>query len=287
MTVLTQKKVADVAANRIKAFYEKATDDYVFWSKNFNMHFGHWSKGTNPLDRENMLNEMNRLIIETSCKSKQAGNFVDMGCGVGATVNYANTHFPQHRFEGLTLSPYQVKLGKRHFGKNICLNEGDFSDTNLQTGSFDGAWFLESLCHAADKSKAIQEAARILKPGARLVIADGMLLKKAGQLRFPARQLNRWVADNWEVPEFARVKQVIQLLVSEGFKIENIEDHSFKIAPSVLHSPFLALKHMIINKFKNDAVDDCQTANLKASLAALFLGACRNAFRYYIITARR
>jgi hypothetical protein len=44
---------------------------------------------------------------------------------------------------------------------------------------------------------------------------------------------------------------------------------------------------MIINKFKNDAVDDCQTANLKASLAALFLGACRNAFRYYIITARR
>lgn len=287
MNVITQNKVTPIVANRIKTFYEKATDDYVFWSKNFNMHFGHWSKGQNPLDRESMLNEMNKLIIEKSCQGIRAGNFLDMGCGVGATVNFANSHFPQHRFQGLTLSPYQVALGKKHFGPDIRLDEGDFSNTDLQTASFDGAWFLESLCHAVDKSNAIQEAARILKPGGRLVISDGMLLKKINKLKFPAKQLNKCVADNWEVPEFVRVKNVIQLLMNEGFKIEKIEDHSWKIAPSVFHAPFLSLKHLILNKFKTKKVDDCQTANLKASLAALFLGACRNAFRYYIITARR
>jgi MPBQ/MSBQ methyltransferase len=285
----TTSKVIEISttSRRIKQFYERATDDYQHWSKGFNMHFGYWSKGTNPLDREKMLNAMNDLIIEKTGDGIRAGNFLDLGCGVGATVNYANSHFPQHKFQGVTLSPYQVQLGRTLFGENVQISEGDFSDTNLPGATFDGAWFLESLCHAADKNKTIQEAARLLKLGGRLVIADGMLMKQAEKLRFPAKQLNKSVSGNWEVPEFTPYKYLIKILLENGFEIEKIEDFSYKIAPSVFHAPFLSLKHLFINSLRKRHVDPCQTANLKASLAAIFLGACRHAFRYYIITARK
>lgn len=275
------------ASKRIKRFYEKATDDYLHWSKGFNMHFGYWTAGINPFDREKMLNAMNDTIIQKAGGGIRAGTFLDLGCGVGATVNYGTSHFPQHRFQGITLSPYQVKLGRTLFGGNVKISEGDFSATTLPSATFDGAWFLESLCHAVDKNKTIQEAARLLKSSGRLVIADGMLMKQAENLRFPAKQLNKSVSVNWEVPEFTRYKDLIRILLENGFEIEKIEDRSYNIAPSVIHAPFLSLKHLLINGLWKKNVDPCQTANLKASLAAIFLGACRQAFRYYIITARK
>jgi MPBQ/MSBQ methyltransferase len=112
-------------------------------------------------------------------------------------------------------------------------------------------------------------------------------MKQAEKLRFPAKQLNKSVSGNWEVPEFTPYKYLIKILLENGFEIEKIEDFSYKIAPSVFHAPFLSLKHLFINSLRKRHVDPCQTANLKASLAAIFLGACRHAFRYYIITARK
>ena len=55
--------------------------------------------------------------------------------------------------------------------------QGDYEDTILPAGSFDGAYALESTCHwhGADKSALLSEAHRLLRPGGRLVVADGFL----------------------------------------------------------------------------------------------------------------
>jgi len=53
--------------NRIKMvdFYNEATEDYQFWSNDYNMHFGYFILfKTNPFKRDTMLNQMNAQVIK-------------------------------------------------------------------------------------------------------------------------------------------------------------------------------------------------------------------------------
>jgi SAM-dependent methyltransferase len=48
----------------------------------------------------------------------------------------------------------------------------DALELPYEDATFDGAWFVESLIHMPDKERALAEVARVLKPGARLAVAD-------------------------------------------------------------------------------------------------------------------
>ena len=53
--------------NRIEMidFYNEASEDYEFWSNDFNMHFGYFIPfRTNVLKRDTMLNEMNNQVLK-------------------------------------------------------------------------------------------------------------------------------------------------------------------------------------------------------------------------------
>src|SRR5260370_187978 len=43
-------------------YYPEAGPDYASWSPNFNMHFGYWTWGVNPLNREAMLERANAEV---------------------------------------------------------------------------------------------------------------------------------------------------------------------------------------------------------------------------------
>ena len=42
----------------LEQYYREAGPDYAAWSREFNMHFGYYRAGANPLDREAMLQQM-------------------------------------------------------------------------------------------------------------------------------------------------------------------------------------------------------------------------------------
>jgi SAM-dependent methyltransferase len=58
--------------------------------------------------------------------------------------------------------------------------EADYTRTGLPAAQADGAWAVESACYAEGTAKAdfVREAARLLKPGARLAVVDGFLLRR-------------------------------------------------------------------------------------------------------------
>ena len=47
----------------LEAYYTEAGMDYRAWSRRFNMHFGYWRHGLNPLALEGMLSEMSRQVF--------------------------------------------------------------------------------------------------------------------------------------------------------------------------------------------------------------------------------
>ena len=105
-TSLTQiehcKQNPNATPESIQQFYDEATEDYTFWSKDFNMHFGYYSYGrTNPLRRDTMLNEMNRQIMLRLKLPDSPAMVADLGCGMGGTMRYMMERNPSLSMMGV------------------------------------------------------------------------------------------------------------------------------------------------------------------------------------------
>lgn len=93
--------------------------DYATWSPHFNMHFGYWRLGLNPLRREPMLEEMNHQVFSRLGLDALGSEelILDLGCGVGASMRALARHWGSRNVLGVTVVPWQVEqaalLGSR------------------------------------------------------------------------------------------------------------------------------------------------------------------------------
>jgi SAM-dependent methyltransferase len=133
---------------------------------------------------------------------------IDMGCGAGATARTLVGDDPSLYAVTVTNVPVQNRIAARldaaaGVADRVAHIEADYTRTGLPAAQADGAWAIESACYAEGTGKAdfVREAARLLKPGARLVVVDGFLLRRTqGRV---AQWLHRLWADSWAVPTLA------------------------------------------------------------------------------------
>jgi cyclopropane fatty-acyl-phospholipid synthase-like methyltransferase len=274
-----------------KNFYDEATEDYKFWSSDFNMHFGYYIPfKTNFLKRDTMLNQMNKQILNRLELSTNKNLIADLGCGMGGTMRYAITNFTSRLsyILGVTLSPFQVKEGNKLLdGLNGLILEENYNHTTFKDHSIDGAFAVESFCHDGHDRTSFKEAYRILKPGATLVIADAFLKKSPEKLCRVSRYCYRKLCEGWGLKRLGTTHEVRCELESLGFKIKGIEDISFRVAPSVLHVPF-AITGFILRKILTGSLLKKESfANLKGSLFALLSGLHMKSFGYYFISVTK
>ncbi len=277
------------------AYYEEAGPDFGAWSSAFNMHFGYYRFGFNPFRREPMLNEMNRQVVERlRLTADGSGLIVDLGCGVGATVRYAAFLFPLKQILGLTVVPWQVERGNA-WNRDADLHErarlelADYTCTGLASGSADGAIAIESACHAegADKDAVIREAARILKPGGRLVVADGFRKHAERPLGPVFRRLHESLCRSFVLPELGQIEAFGSALLRHGFQDVAIEDISWRVAPSALHAPAAVLWFALKTLVRGEPLGEQRVNNLRGSVLSALVGANRFQFGYYLVSATK
>src|ERR1035441_8760883 len=64
------------------------------------------------------------------------------------------------------------KQASRHSIENVEFRLGDMEELPIEDAQVDLVFFSQSLHHALHPDRAVQEAARILRPGGRIVILD-------------------------------------------------------------------------------------------------------------------
>ena len=98
----------------------------------------------------------------------------DLGCGEGyltvETARWAKQVTAVDRSGGVLARA--KALAERKKLSNITWKKGELEKLPIDTGAMDVALLSQALHHAGDPAKALEEAARILKPGGRLVILD-------------------------------------------------------------------------------------------------------------------
>ncbi len=96
--VLDAPGTVERGAVDLEEYYSEAGPDYAAWSRGFNMHFGFYRRGMNPVDREGMLERMNVEVLERlDIDPAKRCSVLDMGCGLGATLRSLAGRLPHAR----------------------------------------------------------------------------------------------------------------------------------------------------------------------------------------------
>jgi cyclopropane fatty-acyl-phospholipid synthase-like methyltransferase len=279
----------------LEQYYSEAGPDYAAWSPEFNMHFGYYRPGLNPLRREAMLEQMNaEVLARLQLGDTSKPRLLDLGCGLGATLRSIARRLPQVQLLGLTRVPWQVERARAlneaaGCSERVRVIEGDYEDTILPSASYDGAYALESSCHAhgADKCALLTEAYRLLRPGGRLVVADGFL--STGPFGSALQQrIYRTLCECWVIEELAQLDRFTARLRQLGFTDITVEHLQMRVALSVAHVPWVTLRFLLTDVIFGDRkMTRARWNNVLAPVLLPLVSAPLGPMNYCMITAKK
>jgi cyclopropane fatty-acyl-phospholipid synthase-like methyltransferase len=219
----------------IVSYYNETWLDYrVLWLNRDNLavHFGYTDDSTRG--HTDALKNMNQILADRV--TIQPGERVlDAGCGVGGSSLWLAIE-RSAEVVGITLAARQVAMAQRHAARRgligrVHFQVADFAATPFPEASFDVVWAVESLCHAPRKAAFYQEAARLLRPGGRVVVAD--FVRAARPLDPIGEQLlHEWLA-GWAVPDIDTPGEHLRYLAAAGFAEPRLEDVTVHTRPSL------------------------------------------------------
>jgi len=179
------------------------------------IHYGYWDEKVKSFPQS--LLRMNEIMMEAAAINT-SDKVLDAGCGIGGSSIYLAEKIGCH-VTGISLSEKQINEAKRlsiekKVEKEVEFKIMNYCDTNFPGESFDVVWGCESICYADDKEQFIKEAFRLLKPGGRLVVADGFVTDFANNDRSIIR---KWL-DGWQVNYLESMDRFEAFMNTAGFK---------------------------------------------------------------------
>lgn len=196
------------------------------------IHLGFWDGGTRS-PSEAIINA-NRMLAE-QVGLLPSERVLDAGCGFGSSAVWLAKALGAEVM-GVNLSPAQTYAGRRlayreGVADRATFERRNFTDTGYPADTFDVVWALESVCHTEDKTAFLAEAARVLKPGGRLLIADRFHWDGLGKDE-DKELLGHWLR-GWALPDLLETGEFCRGAQRVGLQQVRIEDFTAAVWPSV------------------------------------------------------
>jgi len=150
----------------------------------------------------------------------QGRRLLDVGCGDGMYLVEAARRGAQ--VSGVDMSQAMLIVARRRAADasvKVELNRGDIQALPFEDDTFDIVTAITVLCIAPDPQQAVDEMARVLTPGGRLVIGE------LGRWNTWAawRRLRAWLGSKtWRQATFRSSRELIDLAHQSGLHVEDV-----------------------------------------------------------------
>ena len=270
----------------IKDHYRENLEDYLFWSPSGNMHFGYWHRGVGFFNRDQQIQEMNRQVLN-ACNLKEDNHLLDLGCGLGGLLRSAHKSDESLKLHGISIVEEQIEKARKFGLPQIEYRLGNFSSLPYREELMHACTAVESSCYAQGESKndLIAQAAKVLKPTGRLVIADFFIKADVKLGKNTVSLLKKW-GDNWGIVEIGRLDKVQRALEENGFENIEVKNISKHLIPSLLQVPFLVLIHLALLILKGKC-NKSRWEHMQSCLLCIPLAIQAHKFTYSIISASK
>ncbi len=211
---------------------------HAYLSGGDEVHVGYWDDENRNAGMESGSRKLTQKMIELA-QVKPGQRFIDFGCGLGGPGIKLATQ-KQCRLNGVTICEYQVPIANQFanqagLGDQVEFILADANNTPYPDNHFDAGWFFETIFHIGRES-GLREAARVLKPGAHLLIADITTL---------GEEALEWIeeTDKLAVNQWGSAEDYPRLLDDAGFDLlESRDVTSFCTGPLAINGR-ISLEH--------------------------------------------
>jgi len=243
----TPSRVYDKQANSVGREYDAWTSEGVleyYWGEH--IHLGWYGEGQRKApfyggkDFIEAKYDFTEKMLQFS-EIEAPATVLDVGCGIGGSSRYLAKKFPDAQVTGITISPEQQRrataLAAERGIPNAKFELVDALDMKFPDDSFDLVWACESGEHMPDKVKYVEEMARVLKPGGRIVIATWCQRETPPEFTPPERKTLDYLYGEWTHPYFISIEEYGRIMNGTG-KLADVvtADWAVETIPAWRHS---------------------------------------------------